>query len=591
MDEGYFIGAALRFLNGSFFLEGSSFDYPLILVVVHSLGVVLGGKTHLGFRLINGLLFLGCYIQFVRILRNIPRRPQGLWFELLVQSFALGLFSQQMMTFLGFSAFSESIVLFFSLTLYLEWQRGREQELRLPVVAYLLPLSVFSKYSAVFWWLGGLGVWRGSLRQSFEVLFRKTWWLWGLCILFALKTGGFKSFQTAFSPFQQSASPNDGKMSLLLKYWLDGFGKSSVLAASMGLAVFLSVVLFSVRTRWWRGLRQISKPHLEDLSLIFLPMLLQTTVFATIQASRFHERYLFIYWPQVILVITFLFLQLQESKALIRLFAKIVGLGLALGYLLVGLVSNPLNEQTSIYLSSEWGRIFYRLAFATPEGATIFVPPQYNWEMRPWMLMSPKTYVGCDDPECILQNRVGQPVRGDQFVLKKGPEGQPFLTSAPLVAFSSDLPKGYYSCVTRKELRWAPRSKGINMADLLLERFRQRGAFDVTEVSAERLRLRSRKPVLGVHPEIMIRGQFFASVSAAENSPQKQWYSFFEFKAFEILPWAINALDLMPMFFKGYTVRLEPIEWPYHDNEIVQMTGLSDTLDSYRLEIETAQCR
>lgn len=593
MDEGYFIGAALRFLDGNVLLSGYTFDYPLILVVTQALGILIGGKTHIGFRLINVVLFLGCYLQFVRILRREGRR-ESFWFESLIQAFALGLFSQEFMVYIGFSAFSESIVLFFSMSLFLEWQRARSGQIRWQAISYLLPLSLFTKYSAVFWCIGGIGVLKASglgWKTLIQNVLRRTWWLWLLCFVFVLKTGGFRSFQTAFSPFQQTPAVNISWTQRVAEFWTHSLGGTWAFAGVMAMLALGSIVYYARQWRVWRGVSTLSLKQYHDLFLILVPVMVQTLILATIQTNRFHERYLFLYLPQIVILIVFLLREidvLSEAKSVI---AKSLALIFAVAYLLSGLRSNPWAQVTQWRLPSDWGRAFYSLATVIPEGTTVFYPPSYNWEMRPWMALSQKNYVGCEGSECLKVFRVGLPVESRQYILRHGAVGEAVLEHAPLVFLPPSVPQKYYGCIgSRKSERLAPRTS-VALADLFLERLRQRGAFEVTEFAAGQMRLRAKKRVFGSQPEFLITGKFVAAVSSFEGSHQPQWFSFFDFKTFDVQPFGISILDLMPVFFKSYSIRLEPLEWMYSPNELVNIIDISDKLDAYRIQIETADIK
>ncbi len=567
MDEGYYIGAALRFLTGDIFLTSYFFDKPFLVMIVQAVDIVLFGKTHIGFRVLNVLFYIGSFLIFIKILKLIqPRLHRGLAVVL-----SLGLFTQPLMIYYGFSSYCEPSLLFFCLCTFYEVARSQTQPLRATRLYFYLTCGIFIKFSALFWWVSVGALFVGnhrSLKEFIEALFRKTWAIWICGILFTiLNPGGTKVIQAIFEPFVAHAgNAQISHTKLLWTFWYNAFGTNVVFGA---VALLMTIVATVAVAFNWRS-------HKFSFYLVGLPFLIQSFGLLITDNARTYERYFFIFLPQVLILLVYS-TQFINQKMLRPLVAAA-----ALIYCYFGILAPVAISERGALLQPEWGRKFYFASRNIPAGSQVLYPSHMTWEIQPWLNGSSKNFFNCNTEECHNSFRQGRPLADRLYILKEGLQG-PELSSAP-VFYSNN--SRYDNCVKSIRLnRTIDRAQEKSLNEVFLERLRLAKGFEFLELDNHHFRLRSKKTILGTVPEISARGHFVAVYDDAEN----RYYSGFEFESLKPSGLELDLVDVLPLFYKSYVIKIEQLELPYQRFQTLSDLEVSKDLNTYSAKLDHAE--
>ena len=435
MDESYFLAGTLKFLAGDFFLTEYRFDKPFLTWAHLVPGILLFGKTPLGFHF-SSLVFLFLAVKtwtqlFLSIFRTgDSEKETRLLFQSVVVFFTvLGFACTPLFVTYGAGSFADSALLFFlgksliplltrtkedskqSADTRKDWQKAW----------FWFACALCIKQTAVlygpiyfFLWIKTLNSQQKS-PAGFVAALKEV-------ILFALKSGKviylialfyMLSGPVKLAPLDMfwQARPDASSSGGILAR-LGEIADSLSLSVSIGLSMSSLLAILALVSQYRLSKKQESGKYSFQINLA-LAVALGLHFLALVFGGKYFDRYLLILLPQFFLTLSAIF---SSSSIKTRLAGNILTLGLAI-LTCLSLSSDSWQKKLP---SREWGQALYRIAEEYQEGSAVYAN-QLIWYTRPFATINPVRII-CREERCL----------NDQFTGQKTPPRVPFFNNKPM---------------------------------------------------------------------------------------------------------------------------------------------------------------
>ena len=454
MDEGYYLGAALRILKGDLFLTGYAFDKIPLAPYLMIPGILIAGENPLGFHL-SGLI--ASWVGFLSALGLITRLCRSWLATLVAQFFYLLLNLLPFMVFQHGSSLTDPFLLMFLLLFLSAAQRCLSDANEITRRRYenhayhFFSLALATKFQALMWLPCLLGFWflrfgvaekKAWLGTSFLRLWKVLRWYAALALVFMLTS------PTKFAPiswfshlFRKETKSTDN--SLLSIFWTRSFEwlqtAQTVLGASwvswifVSLAIFISVRLMVRAKR--SGLKR--KELTSDMiltGLVVIPFWCYAGGLVLSGATVF-SRYLYCLTPLFVLLLIAGFPGRERvfRPSRWKFYERIAYMGL-LGIGAYGLLSEAgsLPKQKAFMISEtlppETGRLFFKIRDQLPRGSWIHNESRLWW-LHPFTLAA-NLRPSCMEDRCCQEAQIGRCPFDKQFRLMEMGDGHVELEQA-----------------------------------------------------------------------------------------------------------------------------------------------------------------
>jgi hypothetical protein len=554
VDEGYYLGAARRIIQGDLLLQGYSFDKPFLLSLLPIPGMLLFGSQPLGFRVVPFLFHLASGILFVRLLRKVGMT--GL-FALLLGG---ALYSLPIMRSHGASALCEPYLNFFSVLL----MNAFVSESSTRVLSRVFFLGFFTKFSfALFFPL----LFSRIRKEGLSSFLRPALPIFILAFLYMIanpiKFGSITWFNHFFA---------DRHSDPLLSRILSRF---SMVVQAFGVENFLPI---AAATFWMIYRRVRFGRHAPVLGTIFL---LHLFVFLFMGAA-FFQRYVVQVLPLSFLLLAYLFS--GQAGALLDRISLGIKFGLS-AVLLLGVSRHGVESVAFAEEKNEFGRMLSVYGSEINfQGA--WVQDDSLWFTAPYRNRNLVT--GCTTEECAKEVRASHPLFEKGYQFRAGRiERAPLWTGDPKRLRVSEMEfKLSLSEIGIRALRELRLGKTYEVREVNILPGRTHTASTLFYPQILSIKASPRAGVSPILPDLRVSFELgiheFHRINQDFPAPSYRLIG----RVVELSVGGREMKDaLMPSLFHGYVISLGQIPLEYRKNMRLQVSGLRSEEIQVRREI------
>lgn len=421
MDESYYIGAAIRVLEGDLFLTTYKFDKPFLNALWYIPGILIAGDNALGFRL-SALIATGFGLWWLSkiFLCIFEKQTSRSHYWSLV--FAFLFYQSPLVNSYTLSAFAEPYLLALLFGALYYWSHQKDKR-----ISYMFfSAAFFTKFTGLLWapiYLFSID-WRRplvGLSKETQYLLKAAWPIFILGLFYTLTNAKKFGF---LSMVKQNTIDNAGRISTwqALSFWSE---KTFYAVSDVPLVSCVIVCMFflglvgcvqDLRAGKWK-LSSISSGNFY-LRLILPPLVCILIVYLLLNVSLYN-RYVLLFFPFVFFMafrgVEFL-TTLFRSKSSMVLRSRLFELQL----LIIAFVLS-LNLLEGVRVAekqpAENGRLLSSLSHELKNGPVH--NPGLAWDFAPYFASHFKTK-SCVSTECLMAERLGVGLLGEQMIVRFG---------------------------------------------------------------------------------------------------------------------------------------------------------------------------